>query len=45
MCPSSVLSMKYWHKNAFHFHFIEESNNAIGKIVPTRKSENNLVGL
>ena len=36
--------MKY-DIHALHFHFIEESNNAIGKTVSMRKGENNLVGV
>lgn len=44
MCQSFAL-FRNIDINAFHFHFIEESNNAIGKIVPMRKGENNPVGL
>lgn len=44
MCQNFVLFMKY-DIRAFHFHFIEESNNATGKIVLMRKGESNLVGL
>lgn len=44
MCQNFLL-MKY-DINAFYFHFIEESNNLIRKIVKTmRKGENNLVEL
>lgn len=44
MCQNFVLLMRY-NMNVFHFHFIEESNDAIGKKVPVRNDENNLVRL